>query len=251
MELEQRSGYRNSGRKPGNIDYRFIVHNNKEYVVGTIQYKDSDVEFVFDKEDYTIISERAWHFASNNYISSAYSCGDGKRRELYLHNLIMGVDLFPGKGSKESVDHINRNGLDNRKENLHILSQSQQNINQGKKTRSVVLPEGCPIKSEEIPRHIWYVRANGLHGDRFAIEFKTEGICWKTTSSKKVDLTQKLQDAKEKLKEFYLQFPHLNPQFEESISSELSKSFNEILQSFEAAARALREQQEPPPQDPQ
>lgn len=229
MEIESRSGYRNSGRKPGSIEYRFVNFNNNEYVVASIQFNGNYIKFVFDREDYPIISERAWHFASNNYISSAYSCGDGKRRELYLHNLIMGVDLFPGKGSKESVDHINRNGLDNRKENLRILSQSQQNINQGKKTRSVVLPEGCPIKAEEIPKHIWYVRANGLHGDRFAIEFKTEGICWKTTSSKKVDLIQKLQDAKEKLKEFYLQFPHLNPESEESITAELTKSFNEII----------------------
>jgi hypothetical protein len=231
MELEQRSGYRNSGRKPGNIDYRFLTYNDKEYVVGTIQHKDSDIEFVFDKEFYNTVSERAWHFASNNYISSAYSCGDGKRRELYLHNLIMDVDLFPGKGSKESVDHINRNGLDNRKENLRILSQSQQNINQGKKIRRVELPEGCPIKPEEIPKHIWYVRANGLHGDRFAIEFKTESVCWKTTSSKKVDLTLKLQDAKVKLQEFYLQFPHLNPQFEESKCKELTESFNEIIRA--------------------
>ena len=229
MEIESRSGYRNSGRKPGSIEYRFVNFNNNEYVVASIQFNGNYIKFVFDREDYPIISERAWHFASNNYISSAYSCGDGKRRELYLHNLIMGVDLFPGKGSKESVDHINRNGLDNRKENLRILSQSQQNINQGKKTRSVVLPEGCPIKAEEIPKHIWYVRANGLHGDRFAIEFKTEGICWKTTSSKKVDLIQKLQDAKEKLKEFYLQFPHLNPESEKSITAELTKSFNEII----------------------
>lgn len=231
MELEQRSDYRNSGRKPGNIDYRFVSCNDKEYVVATINHKDSDVEFVFDKEFYKTISERAWHFASNNYISSAYSCGDGKRRELYLHNLIMGVDLFPGKGSKETVDHINRNGLDNRKENLRILSQSQQNINQAKKIRRIELPEGCLIKPEEIPRHIWYVRANGLHGDRFAIEFKTESVCWKTTSSKKVDLTQKLQDAKVKLQEFYLQYPHLNPQFEESKCKELTESFNEIIRA--------------------
>ena len=231
MEIESRSGYRNSGRKPGSIEYRFVNFNSNEYVVATIEFNGNDIKFIFDKEDYPIISERAWHFASNSYISSAYSCGDGKRRELYLHNLIMDVDLFPGKGSKESVDHINRNGLDNRKENLRILSQSQQNINQGKKTRSVILPEGCPIKPEDIPKHIWYVRANGNHGDRFAIEFKTEGVCWKTTSSKKVDLTQKLQDAKEKLKEFYIQFPHLNPQYEQNKIYELNKSFEEIVSS--------------------
>jgi len=229
MEVESRSGYRNSGRKPGSIEYRFVNFNNNEYVVATIQFNENDIKFVFDKEDYPIVSERAWHFASNKYISSAYACGDGMRRELYLHNLIMKVDLFPGKGAKQSVDHINRNGLDNRKENLRILTQSQQNINQAKKPRRVELPEGCPIKSEDIPKHIWYVRSNGLHGDRFAIEFKTENICWKTTSSKKVELTQKLQDAKVKLQEFYLQFPYLNPQFEESRSRELNESFNQII----------------------
>jgi hypothetical protein len=230
MELEQHSDYKNSnsGRKPGIIDYEFILYNNKEYVIGTLQYKLQDIQFIFDKEYYDIVSKRAWHIASNNYVSSAYSCGDGKRRELYLHNLIMGIELFPGKGTKETVDHINRNGLDNRKENLRIITQSQQNINQSKKIRNVILPEDFPIKSDEIPKHIWYVRANGLHGDRFAIEFKTEGICWKTTSSKKINIIQKLQDAKEKLKEFYKQFPHLNPEYEIDIFKELNESFHKI-----------------------
>ena len=229
MDLEYKTGYRNSGRKPGIIDYKFVTYNDKEYVIGLIQHTGNDVKFVFDREDFPKIEKRPWHLSSGKYIGSTFYLNGGVKLELYLHNLIMDRITFDGKGSKESVDHINRNGLDNRKENLRILSQSQQNINQGKKTRSVVLPEGCPIKAEEIPKHIWYVRANGLHGDRFAIQFKTEGICWKTTSSKKVDLIQKLQDAKEKLKEFYLQFPHLNPESEESITAELTKSFNEII----------------------
>jgi len=54
-------------------------------------------------------------------------------------------------------------------------------------------------------------------------------VCWKTTSSKKVDLAQKLQDAKVKLQEFYLEFPHLNPQFEESRCKELTESFKNII----------------------
>ena len=229
MELEIHSDYRNSGRKPGIIDYKFITYNNKEYVIGTIQYKSCDIQFIFDKEYYDIVSKRAWHFASDNYISSAYSCGDGKRRELYLHNLIMEVDLFPGKGQKETVDHINRNGLDNRKENLRIISQAQQIINQGKKKRNVILPEDCPINPDELPKHIWYVRANGLHGDRFAIEFKTEDICWKTTSSKKVTLIEKLSEAKVKLQELYFKYPYLNPNYENENSKELNESFNNIL----------------------
>jgi hypothetical protein len=231
MDLEYKTGYRNSGRKPGIIDYKFVTYNNKEYVVGILQHTGEDVKFVIDKDDFPKIEKRPWHLTSGKYIGSTFYLDGGHKLELYLHNLIMDKITFDGKGTKETVDHINRNGLDNRKENLRILSQSQQNINQGKKIRRVELPEGCPIKPEEIPKHIWYVRANGLHGDRFAIEFKTESVCWKTTSSKKVDLTLKLQDAKVKLQEFYLQYPHLNPQFEESKCKELTESFNEIIRA--------------------
>jgi hypothetical protein len=229
MEVEYRTGYRNSGRKAGPIDYRFVTHNEREYIVGTLLHNDNPVEFVFDKEDYPSVSERAWHFASDNYISSTFHCGDGKRRELYLHNLVMGVDLFPGKGAKQTVDHINRNGLDNRKENLRILSQSHQNMNQVKKKRAVILPEGCSIKPDEIPTHIWYVRAHGQHGDRFAIEFKTEGICWKTTSSNAVSTKEKLNQAMVKIAELYLKFPQLHPSYEETKTQVLQMSFHDII----------------------
>ena len=231
MEIESKSGYRNSGRKAGEIQYRFVNYEGKEYCVGSLLFKEQFVEFVFDKEDYEKVSARSWHFASGNYISSAFVCGDGKRRELYLHNFVMGTNLFPGKGAKESVDHINRNGLDNRKENLRILSQSQQNLNQAKKKRNIILPENCGVQPEEIPKHIWYVKAQGHHGDRFAIEFKTEGICWKTTSSKQISLQAKLEQAKNKLLEFYEKYPYLNPNYEVQKQAELEKSFREILQS--------------------
>jgi hypothetical protein len=228
MDLEYKTGYRNSGRKPGIIDYNFVKYNDKEYVVGTIQHNGDDVKFIFDKEDFPKIEKRPWHLSSGKYIGSTFYLDGGVKLELYLHNLIMDKITFDGKGAKETVDHINRNGLDNRKENLRIITQSQQNINQSKKIRTVILPEECNIKPNEIPKHIWYVRANGLHGDRFAIEFKTEGICWKTTSSKKIDILQKLQDAKEKLKEFYIKFPHLNPEYEIDRCKELNESFTKI-----------------------
>jgi hypothetical protein len=156
---------------------------------------------------------------------------DGNRKQFFLHNLVSNRLDFPGKGARESVDHINRIGFDNRKENLRIISQSEQNMNQTKRERNITLPEGCEINSEDIPRHIWYIKANGAHGDRFAIEFKTENICWKTTSSKKVSLIEKLGEAKAKLQELYLQYPHLNPLSPEKIQKEreLAESFHTII----------------------
>jgi hypothetical protein len=119
---------------------------------------------------------------------------------------------FDGKGSKETVDHINRVGLDNRKENLRIVTQSQQNLNQcRKKRRSCTLPEDCGLTPEDIPKHIWYIKANGLHGDRFGIDLNLEGIKWKTSSSKLLPLSEKLKQAKEKLEELYFTYPYLKP----------------------------------------
>ena len=42
-----------------------------------------------------------------------------------------------------------------------------------------------------------------MHGDRFCIELKAEGITWKTTSSKKVSIENKLKQAIEKRDELY------------------------------------------------
>jgi len=216
------------GRKPGLIDYRHVAYSGKEYTVATITFNENDIHFVVDKEDFPLLEERAWHFASGNYISSGV-IHDDKKKELYLHNLIMNRLDHPGKGATDTVDHINRKGLDNRKENLRILSQSEQNLHQAKKKRSVVLPQGFPIDADEIPRHIWYVRANGLHGDRFAIEFKSEGIVWKTTSSKKISVEQKLNQAKEKLQELYITFPHLDPSNIKILEEELNTSYAKII----------------------
>jgi hypothetical protein len=216
------------GRPSGDIIYNSVSLNGKEYIVGYLDCKGVEHNFIIDKEDLDLVSKYSWHVTSNNYISTTINHED-KRKALYMHNLIMNRDAFNGKGQTESIDHINRVGFDNRKENLRLISQSEQNINQIKKRRNVTLPESCGLKAEDIPRHIWYVHANGLHGDRFAIEFKTEGILWKTTSSKKVSLTDKLTQAKQKLSELYLIYPYLNPVIAEEEAKTLFDSYKMIL----------------------
>jgi hypothetical protein len=138
---------------------------------------------------------------------------------------------FEGKGQIETVDHINRNPLDNRKKNLRIISQSEQCLNQKTKERKIIFPEDFPIKANDIPKHIWYVKANGGHGDRFAIEFKTENLLWKGTSSKKIKIEDKLSEAKEKLKEYYTLFPYLNPDNKDKKKEidELQKEYEDII----------------------
>ena len=104
-------------------------------------------------------------------------------------------------------------------------------MNQCARGRYITLPSDSGIDSSEIPRHIWYIKAHGAHGDRFAIEFKTEGFTWKTTSSKKVSLRDKLNEAKDMLNDLYIQFPHLNPFRQEKLDKEkeLQRSFDEII----------------------
>jgi hypothetical protein len=221
---------RPAGRPSNEIVYKEIKYNNKDYIAGKIVVKDTYKYFVIDKEDYPKIKDYSWHYTSNSYISHNVNI-DGQIKALYLHNIVLNRLIFPGKGSKESVDHINRIGLDNRKENLRIITQSEQNMNQSKKKRNITLPEDSGLTVDDIPTHIWYVKANGSHGDRFAIEFKTENIVWKTTSSKNILLKDKLKSAKEKLQELYKLYPHLNPNNEQKLEKikELADSYYEII----------------------
>jgi Na+/phosphate symporter len=222
------------GRPPGLIVYTPVIYNTNEYMVGTLVSKGKEVKFVFDKDDFDKIKDKTWHLSTNRYISHGITV-DGKKKEVYLHNLVMDRLEHPGKGSKESIDHINRNGLDNRKENLRLITQTEQNLNQKRKERRIELPIDSEINLEDIPKHIWYIKANGHHGDRFGIDLKTEGIKWKTTSSKSVPLKDKLQLAIQQLNIYYAQYPYLNPENDEStmLKESLAHSYDEIIKVVE------------------
>ena len=209
----------------GKVDYRTV----ENYVIGSLLYKGMCVDFVIDLTDLSGVQAYKWHYASNSYIATSILVDVDvsgttvqKKRELYLHNLLM------KPRPQEAVQHISKNGLDNRRENLRLVDAGTLN-NQTKKRRNVELPSMCGIRPEEIPKHIWYVQANGYHRDRFAIEFKTEGILWKSTSSKDVSLKEKLESAKKHLEILYTEYPHLDPKREEAVAKLLEESFQTIL----------------------
>ena len=235
MEKETISPSVPKGGRPGNpIAYSHVSYNGMEYTVMKIQHHDKYIKAVIDKEDFSKIKDSNWHFTANSYISHTHRI-DGKQKALYLHNLVMDRLEHTGKGSKESIDHISRNGLDNRKENLRLITQTEQNLNQKRKGRTVTLPPDADIKVEDIPKHIWYIKANGHHGDRFGIDLKTENIKWKTTSAKNITLKDKLQAAKEQLKTYYTLYPYLNPENDETtlLRESMSHSYEEIIKLAE------------------
>ena len=217
------------GRPHIEVLYKDIEYNGSKYIVMSIFKNGNNYYSVIDYEDYDKVKKYSWHITSG-YLGTAF-VDNGKRKELFLHNFVMNKLTFDGKGQIETIDHINRNPLDNRKRNLRLVSQSEQMLNQKTKERKIQFPEDFPIKANDIPKHIWYVKANGGHGDRFAIEFKTENIVWKGTSSKKVKIEDKLFEAKEKLQELYMAFPYLNPENEDKKKGieTLQKEYNDII----------------------
>ena len=77
---------------------------------------------IIDKDDYEKVKGFRWHL-ENSYGDLKYvaDCSDGVTKR--LHNVIM------GKHDDCIIDHINGNGLDNRKENLRIATFSENSIN--------------------------------------------------------------------------------------------------------------------------
>lgn len=220
----------NVGRPFIEVLYKDVEYDGSKYIVMSILKNGENYYSIIDFEDGEKVKKYNWHISSDRYVGSTLYI-DKIKKEFYLHNLIMNRLTFEGKGQLETVDHINRNPLDNRKKNLRIVSQSEQCLNQKTKERKIIFPEDFPIKANDIPKHIWYVKANGGHGDRFAIEFKTENLLLKGTSSKKIKIEDKLFEAKEKLKEYYTLFPYLNPENQDRKKEidDLQKEYEEII----------------------
>ncbi len=80
---------------------------------------------IVDDEDYEELSKYKWHAFKSRPTSATYAIRNppNKKTTRRMHRLIMN----PKKG--EQVDHINGNGLDNRKSNLRICTNTQNQYN--------------------------------------------------------------------------------------------------------------------------
>lgn len=82
---------------------------------------------LIDKEDYDLVSKFRWYCVlsgKNYYAHTSVRMADGKRKTLPIHRLILDVI-----DSKQMIDHINGNGLDNRRSNLRICGSAENQHN--------------------------------------------------------------------------------------------------------------------------
>lgn len=89
----------------------------KEFIVESPTYGTRVI--LVDEEDYERIIPYTW-YVQTNAVSRTFYAGSNQLRPVpQMHRFILGI----GRGDPE-VDHINNNGLDNRKSNLRLVTRS-------------------------------------------------------------------------------------------------------------------------------
>ena len=115
---------------------------------------------IVDDEDYGMLSSYRWYAAWNKYTKSYYAVRGvwnsslGRNHILGMHRTLLGL----GRGSPDVVDHVNHDTLDNRRENLRLVSHSQNIQN----TRPYTTHKGvyfCPKRG----RKVWLARLSCNH----------------------------------------------------------------------------------------
>jgi hypothetical protein len=229
ISLYSISSAKNSGRLPGLCSYERVKYKDTVYAVITIQHKKSDVRFVIDDTNLDKVMKKAWHLSSNKYIATTFILEDGTTKEIYLHNFLKERITIVDGIEKDYVIHINGNYLDNRLENLRIVDSDEYHSTKSKRKRTITLPADCGFLPDDIPRYISFMKANGDHGDRFVLEVPKLNIFRKLSSSKKIPLKEKLEEAKKLLKDLFESYPELNPEKDLELKTSLLQSYNEIL----------------------
>jgi len=115
-----------------------------------------------DDEDYERLSKYTWRLHSKGYATRSSST-NGKETRLMMHREILETGEF-------QVDHVDRNKLNNQKDNLRIATNSINQFNKGKQKNNT---SGTPGVFWDRSKNIWRARIQ-LDGKRIELgRFKT------------------------------------------------------------------------------
>lgn len=192
-----------------------IIDNEKEFL---LMYCEKDTLCKLCPESYKKILEfevknnnnkkLTWYKCANGYIQThtAYIDNENDRKCYYIHQIITGC-YGNGKGTTNvSVDHIDRDPLNNTLDNLRIATQQeQQNNSKGilpgtlkKRSSKKDLPEGITynmFKKYVYYNDEFYDKNKTKKREFFRVEHPKLDKPWSTTKSCKITIQEKLSQA--------------------------------------------------------
>jgi hypothetical protein len=183
-----------------------IKYNNNEYTITSIKHNNTEIPIILNKPIYDVINKlnKSWSINERNHIYTM-NTKNNEKYPVYLHDIVMRI--INNKSTKPIL-HLNNIHFDNRIENL-MYDERNKNYskNTRKKQRTLNLKK-YGIDIDNIPTYIWYIKPDSTHGDRFMIDIPNI-LSWKTTSSKKVSLRYKLEEAKKYLRYIKNDYPDI------------------------------------------
>jgi hypothetical protein len=121
--------------------YNKINFNNKNYIIILMTFKGSKVPVIFDDEYYDrlLLLNKSWKINDYGFIVSKHKSND-QDIEISLHEVIM---AFYNKDNglskkKNNIIHINKLGIDNRKENLMYDTLDKETGKNSKKKKCII-----------------------------------------------------------------------------------------------------------------
>ena len=107
-----------------------VINEYKDYAEMLISKHDTILKVLFDNEDIERIQNYKWiakyDKTINNYYIHAWTREGRNRKRISIHRYITNC------GKDLQVDHINRNTLDNRKDNLRVCTLQENLQNKGR-----------------------------------------------------------------------------------------------------------------------
>src|SRR5688572_18644313 len=113
---------------------------------------------LYDDIDYALISKYTWCIHVNRKGGTIHAIANTPRpnkKVIFMHHLIM---------NEKGIDHINRNGLDNRRQNLRKATESENSFN--KKARGKSGYKGVSVIFSSKRGEYYEVRCN-FKGEKF------------------------------------------------------------------------------------
>jgi hypothetical protein len=153
------------------------------------------MQAIVDPEDYEWLSKWNWHShkKTGNKNNDVYVARvKNKRDNFFMHRLIM--EKYHGDITGKQIDHINRNQLDNRKENLRVCTRSENLQNR----------EKCKSARSSIYRGVSFNKQMGKWTSYICMNEKTKYL---GSFSTQEDAALKYNEA---ARELYGEFAHLN-----------------------------------------